>query len=666
MGITVGEVVTVLRARDEMSEAFTRGGQSAVDLTGKLALAQAEARNAGAELRNLTSAMSDMGQGAREKLQGELEQTSQKLIEARTRVSGLSAELKATNESASKLSSTFAAEVSPAVVSASDAAKVLGTNAKESADAFDKLGGMATRIVERMAILYALRGTFKFVEDIIAGAHETEMLAESLDMTTTKVQELQYAATQTDVPFTTLTSAADHLQRALARDDQSVVKALTDVGIKFDDIRSKRGGEAFDLAAAAVANLGDRVTRAGVEMALFGTDKVDPAVKKLHELEQAARDANVVLSDGQIKALDELSKKWDTLLMKAKAYVATLVTPPSTGARGPLNTNTGLRDNRTDSVLRQQAEDMLAGTGAPAGFQVPHPLTAPDTESASARANIAATERELTAQVQLKIEREIAEADALREILRIQTEIYKQTDAEDKKRAHIHDLLQTDAVMAEFKARETVMAGRGLDASGKVPTTDPLAAMNKQMDDLHREKQPGVSQEFQEQQIFDEFIKAQQEGTSVVIGMSAAERDATVNATALSRSHAGAAQSSDALAQALAKFAGISAPATPNIEESIRARQNQIARNPGFINQNVLAGSVFERHFAAGGPTTEGPAYVHDDEYVVPKGGALVKGGAGGLTVNITVIGATGADHAALAERIATEFRARLGQSHRF
>jgi hypothetical protein len=38
-----------------------------------------------------------------------------------------------------------------------------------------------------------------------------------------------------------------------------------------------------------------------------------------------------------------------------------------------------------------------------------------------------------------------------------------------------------------------------------------------------------------------------------------------------------------------------------------------------------------------GGPTVEGPAYLHNDEYVVPKNGALVMNGGGGSSVVVNV-----------------------------
>lgn len=46
--------------------------------------------------------------------------------------------------------------------------------------------------------------------------------------------------------------------------------------------------------------------------------------------------------------------------------------------------------------------------------------------------------------------------------------------------------------------------------------------------------------------------------------------------------------------------------------------------------------------FESGGPTVAGLAMLHDGEYVVPKGGALVSGGGGGDTYNINVNGAFG------------------------
>lgn len=51
-----------------------------------------------------------------------------------------------------------------------------------------------------------------------------------------------------------------------------------------------------------------------------------------------------------------------------------------------------------------------------------------------------------------------------------------------------------------------------------------------------------------------------------------------------------------------------------------------VSRDPLFASKGPRVPG-----FLAGGPTTEGPAYLHDAEYVVPQGGALVmRGGVGG------------------------------------
>ena len=78
----------------------------------------------------------------------------------------------------------------------------------------------------------------------------------------------------------------------------------------------------------------------------------------------------------------------------------------------------------------------------------------------------------------------------------------------------------------------------------------------------------------------------------------------------------------------------------------------------GFsLGPTTFAPSVLGSH-KDGGPVNEGPAYLHDDEYVVPEGGALVmrSGGGGGTTINLTMhVNGTGADVARVAIDVLTK-----------
>lgn len=263
MAVTVGEVNAVLTARDEMS---------------------AQLKIAQQNVKDLEKAFVDYGGTVGAKLP----QIETELASARAKVD----------------------ELKGAMGGASESAQQFSQSGTQAAGVMEQMDRMATRVVERMLILLAIRGTIQFIEGLFANATKLEELSTQLDLTVGKIQQLQYVSEQSNVPFTSMASAIDTMTRKLATDNGGAAGAVYQLGLKLSDLEAMAPAAQFETLAAAIATIPDKAIRAGLEIALFGSDKVDGAVMHLKEFEEESTKVNRNLSDDQVKALADASKGW--------------------------------------------------------------------------------------------------------------------------------------------------------------------------------------------------------------------------------------------------------------------------------------------------------------------------------------------------------------------
>ncbi len=181
------------------------------------------------------------------------------------------------------------------------------STAKDAESGYSQLDGIVTRMIERVAVMYALHGGAAFIEDIYKQAKALEDMSNNLDIGIGKLQEWEYATEKSGVKMTALTQAADVLGRKMAKGEDGVASAIDTLGLSWEALWRADPGERFDQVARAVAEVQDKITRTGLEVQLFGTDKIDGLVKHLQGLEQQANDTVKSLA----LAANAYQQEWD-------------------------------------------------------------------------------------------------------------------------------------------------------------------------------------------------------------------------------------------------------------------------------------------------------------------------------------------------------------------
>lgn len=186
----------------------------------------------------------------------------------------------------------------------------------EAAQSFVKRTGQA---------LVALWGT----SELIAFGKELFDLAENLSrvsartgLTVEEIQKLQYIASQTDTDIDAVTDAVSKLQINLS--NPQAQRALKDMGINFNELRTKSPYQQLVLVAQAIARIEDPVQRAQARFEVFGKTGNNIASLLESDMEKIAAGAHT-MSQRQIDDLNEVGDAWAGFVQNFKTFTAGII-----------------------------------------------------------------------------------------------------------------------------------------------------------------------------------------------------------------------------------------------------------------------------------------------------------------------------------------------------
>lgn len=237
--------------------------------------------------------------------------------------------MSATMQNASKNVKTLSADLKEMGASAKGAQTGMddaGETAEKAGAQLTQMDKVATRLIERMVILYALKGAATFTLDLFEAAEAMVNLSNKSEMTISKLQEIQYAANQTGVPFEKATGAIDQFDKRLAEMKMTTADALAGIGLSFSQLFAMNADQRFDAVAEAISKLPTQLQRTKAEVEIFGSDAIDPLIKNFAALKQSAHEANVILDDESIHAMANTIKMYKGLGEEVSAVAAKMIT----------------------------------------------------------------------------------------------------------------------------------------------------------------------------------------------------------------------------------------------------------------------------------------------------------------------------------------------------
>lgn len=193
----------------------------------------------------------------------------------------------------------------PEMLKLRDATSRANNELKQQPGIMENIKGAAMSAGKMLAGAFTVGAISTWAMKAIDAAGRIDDLSKKLGVSTDAVQRWSHAATMGGSSIEDVDKAVAFMNKTLAGGSGSTVKALSDAGLKFDEIRKMRPEDAFETIAEAIGQIEDPMMRARVAMMLFG--------KSGQELLPA-------LSDGFVRVGNEADKmSGDTIETLAKA-----------------------------------------------------------------------------------------------------------------------------------------------------------------------------------------------------------------------------------------------------------------------------------------------------------------------------------------------------------
>lgn len=168
------------------------------------------------------------------------------------------------------------------------------------------------------------------------------------------LQELKYAAEQSDVSFEDLQGSIGKIQKTLAgaaSGGKEQAEALSDLGLSISDLSSLSPDKQFELIADKLADITDPAVRASRGMAVFGKSfqtllpLIEEGADGMKELRERARELGLVFSDEDVAnatafgdIVSDLTKQLKALVFTVGATIGEALQPFAEGATKVLRT----------------------------------------------------------------------------------------------------------------------------------------------------------------------------------------------------------------------------------------------------------------------------------------------------------------------------------------
>lgn len=186
------------------------------------------------------------------------------------------------------------------------------------------LNAIAGRIQSRLAGLISAGAIVQFTRSIVDYASKIKDASEQTGINVETLQELSFAMRQVGGTQEDLINATRKL--AMARQDalngdEKAIQKFARLGITMNQLKYARVDELMMLTARGLMQIGDSSERLAMAAEFFerAAPKVFAMANDVERLRRLSRESGLIITDEEIARLDAFSKKWDAIVIKAKA-----------------------------------------------------------------------------------------------------------------------------------------------------------------------------------------------------------------------------------------------------------------------------------------------------------------------------------------------------------
>lgn len=163
-----------------------------------------------------------------------------------------------------------------------------------------------------------------WTREAVSSAGTIVDLHKSTGLSIATIQRFGFVAEQTSATLENFTDAAFRLGTRIAGGGTSIVKAIEDLGLSFEQVRSLNPDQLFETVVEALGRMANEQERNRLALLLFGpaAAAILPAIAEGYK---KLADAAVVSSDEQVKAVDAAAERWERFVADQKANIRSLL-----------------------------------------------------------------------------------------------------------------------------------------------------------------------------------------------------------------------------------------------------------------------------------------------------------------------------------------------------
>ncbi len=184
------------------------------------------------------------------------------------------------------------------------------------------LGGLAGSLVANLSI----QPLVNFGAMVLDLGAKAKSAADTLGTSTTVAQEFVYAAEQSGVSLGVIAGGMSAMNSRLTEGKAATRAALKDLGLDLNQLRAMRPEDSFTAIGESIRAIPDPMRQSARAVDLLGESgaRALPMLREgFAKLRQEAQETGRVLSEEDVRALDEFSKRFDGAMQTLKVSAAT-------------------------------------------------------------------------------------------------------------------------------------------------------------------------------------------------------------------------------------------------------------------------------------------------------------------------------------------------------
>jgi hypothetical protein len=314
--VSIGDVVAVLRIRDEMTQVFRNVGRESEQAMGVVASAF---ESASVSEASFSSALHKV-------MGAEIIEKANAYAAALQHVGGVSA---LTNDEQKQINATVTEAIAKYEALGAEAPDDLKQIAEATKQVEEKTSGWQTALGAMKGVIGGL-AIGKLAKDFFDTAgHLTDISAQT-GISVRELQRLKFTGDQVGVSLDTVATGALQLQKRLASDEDGVQAALVKVGIEFNKIREMDPGAQMEAIAAGIAKIPNQSERVRVAWELLGRgggQLLPLLTSDLKKMGDEAERVGAVMSDDVVAAGDNAGDSWSRLKNVGGSLIGSVLSP---------------------------------------------------------------------------------------------------------------------------------------------------------------------------------------------------------------------------------------------------------------------------------------------------------------------------------------------------